>query len=146
MYILPAVLREERVRSRTKSSVAVVLLAGAMSLGAGAPSPQSQLAFGVDMARRGLWQEALFRFQQAQRGAGSGAHVLNNLAVAYEALGRFDQALATYREALAVAPNDGDLKRNYSRFLEFYQGYQSGPAEDADPPAATSEPAAEENP
>lgn len=128
------------MRSRTRPSLAVVALASALAMGAGgAPGAGSQLAFGVDMARRGLWAEALFRFQQARQADGGSAHVLNNLAVAYEALGRFDQALESYREALAVAPGDSDLKRNYSQFLEFYQGYQSGPAEEGAAEAASPE-------
>jgi Tfp pilus assembly protein PilF len=98
------------------------------------------------MARHGLWQEALFRFEQARRAAGGDAHVLNNVAVAYEALGQFERALEVYREALAAAPGDGDLKRNYSQFLEFYQGYQSGPppAEEAAAPPPPVEPAPED--
>ena len=28
--------------------------------------PAAQLRFGVDMARRGLWREAMFRFEQAR--------------------------------------------------------------------------------
>ncbi|MCI0547603.1 MAG: tetratricopeptide repeat protein [Candidatus Rokubacteria bacterium] len=103
-------------------------------------SAGAQLAFGVEMARRGLWQEALFRFEQARR-LESSARVLNNVAVAYEALGRFEEALATYREALAIAPGQADLKRNYSQFLEFYQGYQSAPGEAT--PAEAPEPGGE---
>ena len=48
---------------------------------------QSQVQFGVDMAQRGLWSEALFRFRQAERLGDSRATVLNNVAVAYEVTG-----------------------------------------------------------
>lgn len=87
-----------------------------------------QLAFGVKMAQRGLWSEALFRFQQAARLKPSDPKVLNNLAVAHEALGLFDQALEIYREALRVDPNNQTLRRNYARFVEFYQSFKP-PAE-----------------
>ncbi len=122
-------------------------MAGALAMGAAgrAPGAGSQLAFGVDMARRGLWREALFRFQQARLTESGSARVLNNLAVAYEALGQFDQALETYRAALAAAPGDSDLKRNYSQFLEFYQGYQDAPQDPAaEPPTAEPAPPEEE--
>jgi len=49
----------------------LVLLACALPLascaGYGKPNqPSTELAFGVDMARRGLWNEALFRFHEAE--------------------------------------------------------------------------------
>jgi len=106
--------------------------------GASAAAASSQLDFGVDMARRGLWNEALFRFEQARRERPADAKVLNNLAVAYEAVGRFDEALAAYKEASRLAPGERNLKLNYSRFLEFYQGFRPPPAT----PPAVAPPAA----
>lgn len=100
----------------------------------------SQLQFGVDMARRGLWNEALFRFNRALVTRPGDAQILNNIAVAYEALGLFEQALETYKQALAASPNNRDLRANYSRFLEFYQSFK--PAEEAiaeEAPAAPAE-------
>ena len=88
-------------------------------------SASEQLEFGVRMAKRGLWKEALFRFRRAQQLDGRNARVLNNLAVAYEALGEFELALETYREALAAGGGTGDVRRNYSQFLEFYQSFQT---------------------
>jgi tetratricopeptide (TPR) repeat protein len=108
-----------------------------------------QLGFGVSMAQRGLWSEALFRFERAHQLDPNSFRVLNNLAVAYEANGRFDEALATYRRALALDPDDRNLRRNYARFVEFYQSFRpeaavegdaGAPADPAAPPAA--EPAA----
>lgn len=105
-----------------------------------------QLEFGVTMAQRGLWSEALFRFERAQRLDPNSFRVLNNLAVAYEANGRFDDALATYRRALALDPANRELRRNYARFVEFYQSFRPEDAiEDAaGAPAASgaAEPAA----
>ena len=82
------------------------------------------MEFGVTMAQRGLWSEALFRFQQADRESPGDPKVLNNLAVAYEATGQYDKALASYKEALQVAPENRDLRRNYARFVEFYQSFR----------------------
>lgn len=85
----------------------------------------SQLAFGVDMAKRGLWSEALFRFQQAGELDPGNAHVFNNMAVAAEAVGEFDQARELYDKALRLAPGDPAVKRNYARFVEFYNNYNA---------------------
>jgi len=105
--------------------------AGCASSAGSAPAASSQIDFGLDMARRGLWNEALFRFEQARGDRPSDARVLNNLAVAYEAVGRFDDALAVYKEAVRLAPGERNLKLNYSRFLEFYQNYRPKKPEEA---------------
>lgn len=99
----------------------------------------AQIAFGVDMAKRGLWNEALFRFEQARRLGPSDARALNNLAVAYEAVGRFDEALEAYRQAVQADSNNRALRQNYSRFLEFYQAFR--PKKPAAPAAESPAPA-----
>lgn len=88
------------------------------------PSASDQKSFGVQMARRGLWSEALFRFQAADRLEPNNPKTLNNLAVAYEAVGQFEQALEHYKKALQASPANRDLKKNYARFVEFYQGFK----------------------
>ena len=50
-------------------------------------SVDADIDFGVDMARKGLWSEALFRFQQADKAEPNTGRILNNMAVAYEAVG-----------------------------------------------------------
>lgn len=100
----------------------------------------SQIDFGVDMAKRGLWSEALFRFQQAERLEPGNFRVYNNLAVAYEANGRFDEALETYQKALRMQPENRELRRNYSRFIEFYQSYKTPESGDQAEPAAAPPP------
>jgi Tfp pilus assembly protein PilF len=107
-----------------------------------APNTQGQVQFGVDMAQRGLWSEALFRFRQAERMGDNRASVLNNIAVAYEALGQFDQAQTFYKKALDQDPRNAGLKRNYSRFVEFYQSFkpdQPGSVGDEELPAPADE-------
>lgn len=89
---------------------------------------EDQVRFGVEMARRGLWEEALFRFERAHRLAPNDARVLNNVAVAHEASGDYEKALEAYREALRLSPTDPELRRNYARFAEFYGSFR--PAEE----------------
>jgi len=139
-------------RSAPLRALAVLSLA-VLGVGCGSAPASSrgaledQLAFGVEMAQRGLWSEAMFRFERAREVAPADRRVLNNLAVSYEAVGRFDDALATYKSALDAAPADRKLRQNYTRFLEFYQGFRvrRPGAEPAAPPPdlspATAEPA-----
>lgn len=113
--------------ARGAVTTSVILLNVLFASGAGgksAPTGKDQLAFGVDMAKRGLWSEALFRFEQARLLDPGRVSILNNLAICYEAGGRFEEALATYREALRLAPENRVVKQNYSRFVEFYQGFR----------------------
>lgn len=90
----------------------------------------SQIAFGVDMARRGLWSEALFRFHQAETLDPQNARVMNNLGVAYEATGDYEKALGYYQRALKLEPNNRELRANYGRFVEFYQAFQGKEGKD----------------
>ncbi len=119
------------MRSRRFTVLALVLasslhLVGCASGRAAKAAPAgSQLAFGVQMARLGLWNEAYFRFQQAARLNPDNAHVINNLAVAAEARGKFEEAERYYQQALRLSGADPELKRNYARFVEFYQSYKA---------------------
>jgi hypothetical protein len=134
-----------RVRLVSLAIVAVLAWAGCGSASGSPVTADSQLSFGVKMAQRGLWSEAFFRFQQAQRlNGGNDPKVLNNLAVASEALGKFDQALDYYKQALRLAPGDADLKANYDRFVSFYESFRAR-GEDKDGKAATA-PAASPTP
>ena len=76
------------------------------------------------MARRGLWNEALFRFAEAEKLDPENPRIQSNLGVAYEASGQFDKALSYYQKALKLAPNDKGIRTNYARFVEFYQGFK----------------------
>lgn len=100
---------------------------GSTGTGRGASAPahtaEQQISFGVDMARRGLWSEALFRFHQAEQLEPQSPRIQNNLAVAYEATGEFEQALQHYQQALKLDPNNRDLRANWTRFSQFYSAF-----------------------
>ena len=97
----------------------------------GTSDPSSQARFGVEMARRGLWNEALFRFEQARGQRPNDAELLNDLAISYEAVGRFDDADDAYAEAVRAEPGNRQIRSNYAKFREFYQNYR--PPEEAAP-------------
>ena len=81
--------------------------------------PATQDNFGVQMARSNLWREAMFRFQRAVDLDPKSAVAHNNLAVAYEANGDYDNAQKEYREALRLDRSNQYIQKNYSRFVEF---------------------------
>lgn len=85
------------------------------------------MEWGYKAARRGYWQEALIRFQHANQLTPDQPRILNNIAVAQEANGMYEQALLTYQTGLAIDPGDTALKRNYARFQEFYASFIAPP-------------------
>jgi len=131
------------VRSGRLSLLLLVLATVAAGCGSAPATRQasSQAQFGIQMARRGLWSEALFRFRAASAERPGDARLLNNQAVALEALGRFDEAMEAYREALRLAPENRQVRQNHTRFTEFYQGFRPPP-----PSAAAPEPQPEPTP
>ncbi len=89
---------------------------------ASASAPQStsaaEVRFGVDVAKKGLWQEARFRFERAVLLDPENASALNNLAVAFEEQGEFDKAREAYEKALKLKPKDAYIQQNYDLFRE----------------------------
>jgi len=130
--------------------VAVLVLLPLAARAADEPGLDKEIAFGVKMAQRGLWSEALFRFQRASELRPGDGKVLNNLAVAYEAVGQYENALLAYQEALKADPSNRDLKRNYSQFVEFYQAFkpatEQADNESAEPAAASQESESQQEP
>lgn len=128
------------MRNRRATFAAVLILATSGLIGcSGNAKPQdysSQLKFGVEMARRQLWSEARFRFEQAAKISPNNPRIYNNLAVASEALGDFEQAQEYYQQGLKLDPGNSELRKNYARFVEFYQGYK--PPDEETPAGAGS--------
>ncbi len=79
---------------------------------------KSQVAFGIDVAQRGLWREAIYRWERAIEIDPKYSPALNNLAVAYEHEGRLDKARQAYEKALEIDPNNVQIRQNYELFKE----------------------------
>jgi Tfp pilus assembly protein PilF len=79
---------------------------------------KEQVEFGVQVAQRGLWREAIYRWERATQLDPSYAAAFNNLAVAYEQDGQLDKARAAYEKALALEPNNQLIKQNFDLFKE----------------------------
>lgn len=115
------------------SSLSLMLLlsfAGGCSGRRGGEDVDSQLSFGSRMAQRGLWSEAYFRFEQATRTSPTDPKAWNNLAVACEALGDFEEALSNYRRGLELNPQSRTLRANYDRFSGFYSAFKAAKERD----------------
>ena len=108
---------------RTSSTLLLVAVLAASGCSSGRArsneAAATQEEFGVRMARMNLWREALFRFQRAADMDPADAMARNNLAVAYEANGDFENALKEYREAIRLDKSNQYIQKNYSRFVEF---------------------------
>lgn len=77
-----------------------------------------QVEFGIAVAQRGLWREAIYRWQRATEIDPSYAAAYNNLAVAFEHEGNFEKARQSYEKAVELEPNNALIKQNYELFKE----------------------------
>ena len=81
---------------------------------------RSEVAFGIDVAQRGLWKEAAYHWEKATELDPSYGAAWSNLGVGYEQLRKFDDARKAYEKALEVEPNNTYIRNNYDLFREIY--------------------------
>ena len=79
---------------------------------------ERQVAFGIEVAQRGLWREAIYRWERAALIDPTYAAAHNNLAIAYEQVGDLDKARAAYEKALELEPGNQFITQNYELFRE----------------------------
>ena len=79
---------------------------------------KEQVEFGIQVAQRGLWREAIYRWERAAQLDPTYAAAFNNLAVAYEHEGQLAKARAAYEKALALEPNNALVRQNFDLFKE----------------------------
>ena len=79
---------------------------------------KAQVEFGINVAQRGLWREAIYRWEKATEIDPTYAAAHNNLAIAYEHEGELDKARAAYEKALELEPTNTYIKQNYELFKE----------------------------
>jgi Flp pilus assembly protein TadD len=79
---------------------------------------RSQVEFGIDVAERGLWREAMFRWERAVELDPTYAAAYNDLAIAYEHEGQFAKARRAYEKALELEPNNVQIRQNFDLFKE----------------------------
>lgn len=81
-------------------------------------SSDDEIAFGIEVARKGLWNEARFRFERAVALDPGSAEALNDLGVALEQQGEFARSRETFEKALKLAPGSLYIQQNYDLFRE----------------------------
>src|SRR5262245_50652121 len=79
---------------------------------------KAEAQFGIDVAQRGLWREAIYRWERAIELDPTYAPAFNNLAVAYEHEGQLDKARQAYEKAIALEPQNIQIRQNYDLFKE----------------------------
>src|SRR6266850_2689423 len=79
---------------------------------------KKQVEFGITVAQRGLWREAIYRWERAIQIDPTYAEALNDLAIAWEHEGELDRARVAYEKALELEPNNALIKQNYELFKE----------------------------
>jgi Flp pilus assembly protein TadD len=79
---------------------------------------KKQVEFGITVAQKGLWREAIYRWIRATELDPTYAQAFNNLAVAYEQEGERDKAREAYERAVALEPNNPLIRQNFDLFKE----------------------------
>jgi Flp pilus assembly protein TadD len=79
---------------------------------------KKQVEFGITVAQKGLWREAIYRWERATEIDPTYAAAHNNLGIAYEHEGDLDKARAAYEKAIKLEPDNSYIKQNYELFKE----------------------------
>ncbi len=107
------VMTKAPLRGIAAASLGIVLV-----FGCAGPRRLDQISFGIWAAERDLWDEAIFRWQKVLAAEPGSAAAHNNLAVAYEKKGLWEEARKEYQVALKLAPDNPWVRHNYTRFLD----------------------------
>jgi Flp pilus assembly protein TadD len=79
---------------------------------------KAQVAFGIDVAQKGLWREAIYRWEKAAEIDPTYAAAYNDLAIGYEHEGQLDKARQAYEKALELEPGNAQIRQNFELFKE----------------------------
>jgi len=93
-------------------------------------SARTEVEFGMQVAQRGLWREAIYRWEKATEIDPTYAAAFNDLAIAYEHEGQLDKARKAYEKALELDPNNSQIRQNYELFKEINDRTSSGKGQD----------------
>ena len=101
----------------TLAAIGLLLIAGPARADA-RHDAKAEVEFGIDVAQRGLWREAIYRWEKAVEIDPAYAAAFNDLAIGYEHEGQFDKARKAYEKALELDPNNSQIRQNYELFKE----------------------------
>lgn len=134
-----AMMGSKLLRVACLIAVALVFLGWARREGS-----KGEMRFGSEAAERGLWREAVFRWERVLKTDPQNPRLRNNLAVGYESLGQFDRARQEYEEARRLDPDSKEIRSNFESFRALCKTIKTCPGEGAtatpSPGPAGSEP------
>jgi Flp pilus assembly protein TadD len=106
------------VRGVAAAFVGLMLATASPVLADARKDAKSQVEFGIGMAQRGLWREATYRWQRAVDIDPTYPAAWNNLAIAHEHEGRFEEARKAYEKAVSLDPENLLIRQNFDLFKE----------------------------
>jgi Flp pilus assembly protein TadD len=106
------------IASLAVAGAAVMTLTTMPLFADGRTDAREQVEFGINVAQRGLWREAIYRWEKAVELDPKYAAAFNDLGIAYEHEGQLDKARRAYEKALALDPNNTQIRQNYDLFKE----------------------------
>ena len=103
------------------------------------PTIKQYNQFAIKSAELQLWNEAIFRWQHILKIEPQNAKVYNNLGVAYEAVGKVDEAMEVYERATELEPENKFYRFNYRKCRMQLQRnrVKAPPVEEVDTPDQT---------
>ena len=90
------------------------------------PLATKTLMNGVSAARADSWDEAVVRWKNVLALNPGSAAAHNNLAIAYEKRGAWEEARKEYEAALGLAPDNPAIKDNFERFKSRQEAARTG--------------------
>ncbi len=103
---------------RVATTLSAIVLATSALSADNRSAAKDQVDFGIKVAQNGLWREAQYRWERAVELDPTYAEAWNNLAIAYEHAGRFDDARKAYETAIKLDPKNMTIRQNYDLFKE----------------------------
>ena len=100
------------------STVLAAALVATPSFADARSDARAQVDFGISVAQRGLWREAIYRWEKAAELDPAYAAAFNDLAIAYEHEGQLEKARKAYDKALELDPGNSQIRQNYDLFKE----------------------------
>ena len=79
---------------------------------------KSQVEFGISVAQRGLWREAIYRWEKATELDPTYVAAFNDLAIAYEHEGSSTRRARRTKRRSRLEPNNTQVRQNYELFKE----------------------------
>src|ERR1043166_3906193 len=105
-------------RSTAIVAATIVACSAAPAFADSRKDAKAQVDFGINVAQRGLWREAIYRWEKATQIDPTYAAAFNDLAIAYEHEGQLENARKAYEKALELDPSNQQIRQNYELFKE----------------------------